>query len=61
MIPPKSKGFITVHSLPSGDRDFLFEPDQQEHVALFAHVVNSKTTKFLVKNDSNFLVRLNRG
>jgi len=35
------------------DRDFLFEPVELEQLSLFAHIVDTKTTGVLVKNDTD--------
>ena len=42
------------------DRDFLFEPVELEQLSLFAHIVDTKTTGVLVKNDTDRSIILPR-
>ena len=50
---------IAPVSLPS-DRNFLFYPTTQANLTLYAHIVDHTTTKVLVSNTSDRLLRILR-
>lgn len=63
VIPPHSETFVPVKtstlSLPE-DRDYIFEPTTQANLILFAHLVDSKMTGILARNDSDHQVEIPR-
>ena len=61
VIPPHSTTTVGIHKLPQVDRDFVFEPEEMDHVSLFAHLVDGDTKCVLVKNETDSQVVLRRG
>lgn len=63
VIPPHSEGFVPIRtstlSLPD-DRDYIFEPTTQANLILFSHMVDSKMTGILARNDSDHQVEIPR-
>ncbi len=61
IIPPNSEAMISLLPLPlPDDRDFLFHPATQPSLTLFTHIVDHRTSKILVRNASNDLLRIPR-
>ena len=61
-IPPSAECLIAVaeiEDLPPG-RDFLFEPDKQTSITLYAYLVDAKFHTVLAKNESNQTVQIPR-
>jgi hypothetical protein len=52
---------VCIHTPPQISRDFIFEPEEMNHVSLYAQIINQDTGKVLVKNDSGKPVRLRHG
>lgn len=51
-LPPNSKSLVSVmHGALLCNRDFFFQPMQQSHFTLFAHLISHDTRKMLVWND----------
>lgn len=52
-LPPNSESLIPVmHGTLPFDHDFFFQPVQQPHLTLLAHLISHGTRKVLVCNDS---------
>ncbi|MGI4816790.1 MAG: reverse transcriptase domain-containing protein, partial [Janthinobacterium lividum] len=60
-IEPQSTASLSIHQLPDLARDFLFEPDEVDHVSLFTHILNQNTQSVLAKNDTDKPIVLKRG
>ena len=62
-IPPHSEGIVPIStsslSLPD-DRDYIFEPTKQVNVVLFSHMVDSRVTAILARNDSDHQIEIPR-
>ncbi len=59
VVPPRSEVMVSLVPLPlPDDRDFLFHPATQANLTLFTHLVNYKTSKVLVRNDSSQTIRI---
>ena len=53
LLPMNSESLVPVaHSNLPADRDFFFQPVQQPHLTLFAHLISHDTKKVLLRNDS---------
>lgn len=60
-VAPRSDMLVPVstpQNLPQ--RDFLFEPKKQKNLTTFAHIVDSQISGILVKNESDFAVKIPR-
>ena len=58
-VPPGSECLIAVARLDlPPERDFLFEPDKQTNITLYAHLVDAKFHTVLAKNESNRTVQI---
>ena len=54
VVPPCSEAMILLVPLAlPDDRDFLFYPATQANFTLFTHLVDHKTSKVLVRNNSS--------
>ena len=63
MISPHNETFVLVKTSTlslSEDRDYIFEPTTQVNLILFAHLIDSKITEILVRNDSDHQVEIPR-
>ena len=61
-VPPHSQVLVPVHftgPLPDS-RDFLFEPEEESHLSLYAHLVDSSLSAVLARNDSDLAVKIPR-
>lgn len=59
VVPPRSEAMVPLHSILFPDnKDFLFHPVVQANLTLFAHFINHKTTKVLIKNTSDRPLRI---
>ena len=62
VVPPHTQMLIPVHftgPLPDS-RDFLFEPDDESLLSLYAHLVDSSMSAVLAKNDSDLAIQVPR-
>ena len=61
VIPPHAETAIPIHNvgLPAS-RDFLFEPDGDFDLGMYAHMVDASTTAILVRNDRDVPVKVPR-
>ena len=50
---------VNLASLPE-DRDFLFEPQVQSSLSMYAHLVDSSLTSVLVKNSTDYPIQIPR-
>ena len=61
VVPPRSGAVIPILAVPlSDDRDFLFHPTAQANLTLFAYIMHHDTKKVLVRNTSNWPLRILR-
>ena len=61
-VSPHSQVLISVHfteSLPDS-RDFLFEPEEESYLSLYAHLVDSSLSAVLTRNNSNLAIKIPR-
>ena len=59
IISPCSEAMIFLMKLPLPDnRDFLFHPTPQANLTLYSHIMDYETTKILVRNTSDRLLRV---
>jgi hypothetical protein len=61
LVPPGSVVQVPIHSIPKVGRDFLFEPEQMDHLTLFAGIIDQTTHQILVKNTTSNPASLRRG
>ena len=62
VVPPRTQMLIPVHftgPLPDS-RDFLFEPDDESLLSLYAHLVDSSMSAVLARNDSDSAIQVPR-
>ena len=61
VIPPHSEQVLSISktSLPE-NKDYFFEPSQQERLTLFTHLVDSHVAGVLVRNDSDNAINVPR-
>ena len=61
VIPPRSETMVPFLPVPlPDDKDFLFHPTAQPNLTLFAHIIHHDTSKVLVRNTSDCLLRISR-
>ena len=61
VVLPCLEAMVSLVYLPlADDRDFLFHPTTQANLTLFTHLINHKTSKVLVRNDSSQTLQIPR-